>query len=114
MRNFVKKPYPISAASQIPSGVIGAFLLSRDGSNANYVGRSDEDLGSEIRKRAEALNAGYTHFFFEPADSPHDAFILECRWYHSYSFLENKEHPKPPHGMVLRCPFCRQILRGID
>jgi len=106
MQDFKRRSYPISIADQIPYGVIGAYILSRDGQSANYVGRSDRDLGSEIVKTANALNAGYTHFFFERTETPHEAYIQECKWFHSYSFVDNKEHPKPPEGRVARCPIC--------
>lgn len=106
MQNFKRRSYPISIADQIPYGVIGAYILSRDGQSANYVGRSDRDLGAEILKTAQALNAGYTHFFFERAETPQEAYIQECKWYHAYSFVENKEHPKPPTGVNMKCPIC--------
>ncbi|MDD5502975.1 MAG: hypothetical protein PHH26_05875, partial [Candidatus Thermoplasmatota archaeon] len=80
---FRRQAFPISDADKLPMGTVGAFILSRDGESANYVGRSDCDLGTDIAKTSESLNAGYTHFFFERAETPLEAYIQECKWYHS-------------------------------
>ena len=83
----------------------GSYILSRNGNNAHYVGRSDSDVGGRLKTWA-AGNNSYTHFWFEYADSPKAAFELECRWWHKYKPADNRMHPDRPDGSGWECPVC--------
>ena len=67
-----------------------------------YVGRSDRNLRRRIKNR------GYTYYIFIHCDTVHEAYGLECRFYHDYSPRDNKIHPAVPHGfnLVSPCPVC--------
>ncbi len=81
----------------------GAYILSRDGINVNYVGRSDNDLAGRLRSW---VDQGYSHFWFEYASSSLQAFNLECNWYHTYRNLDNTVHPARPANTSWQCPRC--------
>ena len=50
----MKGPFPISElASHVESNAVGAYILSRGGSTAHYVGRSDTDLRGRIRQSVD-------------------------------------------------------------
>lgn len=82
----------------------GAYVLSRDGKSAHYVGRADRDLGERLRSSAKEGN--YTHFWYECASSATAAYRLECRFYHEYSPSDNLIHPSSPNGILLFCEIC--------
>lgn len=89
--------------AHVKDGSIGAYILSRDGKIAHYVGRSEEDLRDRI-SRSASEGYGYKHFWFEYATSPVRAYYLECQWYHKYTPTDNSVHPAVPNGMNWRCP----------
>ena len=98
-------PYQISAVdSYVTRSSPGVYVLSRDGRTANYVGRSDTDIGARIKASASE-GYGYTYFWFENAESPRDAFNKECEYYHRYNPPDNKNHPAVPFGTNWRCPI---------
>lgn len=82
----------------------GVYVLSRDGKVAHYVGRSDIDVGARV-KQSSSEKAGYTHFWFEYAPSPKEAYDMECELYHKYSPPDNINHPAAPLGTNWRCPI---------
>lgn len=80
----------------------GAYILSRDGRTAHYVGRSDSDV-EDPTKRSATERYGYRYFWFEYASSPMKAYQLECEWYHKFSPSDNSTHPAVPRGANWRC-----------
>lgn len=83
----------------------GAYILSRDGKVAHYVGRSDVDLASRIKSSSKE-GKGYKYFWYEYTDSPIRAYYLECEWYHTYLPPDNNEiHPSPKPGTAWKCPI---------
>jgi hypothetical protein len=82
----------------------GAYVLSRDGQTAHYVGRADRDLGERLRSSAK--EGRYAHVWYEYAGSPSAAYRLECRYYHEYSPPDNLIHPSSPDGCFLLCDIC--------
>ena len=84
----------------------GVYVLSRNGTTAHYVGRSD----SNVRDRLLTyVGSGYRSFWYAYATSPRDAFYKECTLYHQFggsSSLDNKVHPQRPAGSAWHCPVC--------
>lgn len=81
----------------------GAYILSRDGKAAHYVGRSDTDLASRIKASAKQ-ELRYKYFWFEYTVSSMHAYYLECEWWHKYAPPDNDAHPAAPPGTSWRCP----------
>lgn len=69
---------------------------------SRVVGRADDDLRTALKTH---LTGPQKHFMFSYAMSPQDAFIKECRLFHSLAILHHA-HPTPPQGSGLRCPVC--------
>ncbi len=99
----MKGPLLISEVSNYVKVSPGAYILSRDGKVAHYVGRSDNDLLSRIKSSANE-GKGYKYFWFEYTTSPMQAYYLECEWYHKYNPPDNANHPARPPGTFWRCP----------
>lgn len=95
-------PIPVDQIPEVGPGP-GAYILSRDGKNAHYVGRSDTDLGWRLRQSV-AEGYGYRYFWFQYAPSPMQAYRLECNWYHEYGPSDNTVHPAVPPNANWRCP----------
>ena len=96
--------FPLSEVSlRVKALKIGAYIFSRDGKYAHYVGRSDDDLQDRIQRSSEE-GYGYKYFWFEYASSAMKAYKLECLWYHKYNPTDNSIHPAVPPGMNWRCP----------
>jgi hypothetical protein len=89
----------------------GAYILSRDGRSAHYVGRADVDLGERLRSSAKQGN--YTHFWYECASSRTAAYWLECRFYHQYNPSDNLIHPSAPSGSSLTCEICSLLQMAL-
>jgi len=101
---LIKGRFPIDDVDRFVTLIsAGAYILSRDGRTAHYVGRSDSDVGDRI-KRSAAEGYGYRYFWFEYASSPMRAYQLECEWYHKFSPSDNSTHPAVPRGANWRCP----------
>ena len=60
----------------------GAFILSRNGRSADYVGSSAHDLADAVRRAAH--NGEYKYFWFSYTGSADQALDLERNWYHRY------------------------------
>ena len=100
----MKGPYSLSNVDVYVTRISpGAYILSRDGRVANYVGRSDTDVASRINSSAKERTE-YTHFWFEYSTTPMQAYYLECEWYHKYSPIANINHPAAPPETHWRCP----------
>ena len=82
----------------------GAYILSRDGKHAHYVGRSDVDIRSRIKQSIQEQNCSF--FWIEYTTSPRDAYRLECEWWHKFGTPPpgNVNHPPVPAGTSWRCP----------
>lgn len=90
---------------------IGAYILTKNGRTAHYVGRSDDNLRERIKTSSHerrSVNSPYTHFWFAYALSPDTAYRLECEWYHKYGPTDNMVHPACPAGRYIPCPVCGQ------
>jgi len=88
-----------------PANSLGAYILSKDGKVAHYVGRSDSDLANRLGQHASDYQ-NYTHFWFETVGSPKAAFELECQWWHKYKPDDNDNHPDQPNNINCQCPVC--------
>ncbi len=84
----------------------GVYLLSNDGEVPCEVGRSDENLLKELKKRTEVIrgvDSQFAYFWFKYCDSPDEAFRLHCELWHR--FFHNGNHPQS-NGKNRRCPIC--------
>jgi hypothetical protein len=98
----VQGPFQIQRASEV-SDAPGAYILSRDGRNAHYIGRSDSHLGPRLIQSIRE-GFGYKFFWIQYATSAQQAFKLECDFYHRFSPPDNDIHPAVPFGAFWRCP----------
>ena len=97
-------PYPLNfVSSVVQPHTVGVYILSRDGRQAEYTGRSDSDLASRIWHSA-SVGSGYRHFWFDYASSPRQAYQYECTLFHHYRPPDNTIHPAIPAGTWWRCP----------
>lgn len=69
----------------------GAFILSRNGRLADYVGVSPDDVATAIRHHAR--EAGYRYFWFTSVNTPGEASTLGHTWYHRYHPTDNALSP---------------------
>ena len=99
-------PYALSRATilqMVSKTSPGAYVLSRSGNTAHYVGRSDVNLRDRL---LDYVNSTYQKFWFAYATSPRDAFEKECELFHDFNPLDNRIHPQRPVGCGWRCPRC--------
>jgi hypothetical protein len=93
---------------QSPGNYILGYSNSQNTFIEQYVGRSDLDVGIELKARLSSLK--YKKFKFSYADSPKAAFEKDCRYYHEFGgsgYLQNERHPERPDGMCWNCPVCK-------
>ena len=97
---------------EIPIGVVGNYLLSeglRSTENrlvVTYVGRS-MDLNRRLKEHL-ADKEQYVWFWYMPAESEYEAYLQECRDYHTYGAvhaLNNSIHPARVNHEN-GCPVC--------
>ena len=99
----MKGPFTLrNLLDAVEAGSTGAYVLSRGGRYAHYVGRSDSDLRSRIA--ASAREGQYTHFWFNYESPPMKCYHRECQWWHKYNPPDNSVHPAVPAGTFWRCP----------
>lgn len=101
-------PYTLDKATidkTITQASPGAYILSTDGKNAHYVGRSDSDVNGRLKWWVDNSQK-YSRFWFEYASFSMAAFDLECRWWHKYMPIDNKMHPDRPANSNWQCPVC--------
>jgi len=101
-------PYNLNSdtISQVVTRVLaGAYILSRDGKIAHYVGRSDDDVARRLKWWANNTRK-YSYFWYEYSSSPKAAFELECTWWHKYNPTDNQSHPDRPEDSNYQCPVC--------
>jgi hypothetical protein len=74
----------------------GVYILSRDGMNAHYIGRSDSDLQQRL-KSFSGEGHGYNYFWFHYAATSWKAYQSELYWYrHFWPYLDNSIEPEVP------------------
>jgi hypothetical protein len=97
-------PFTLSMVYRfVESETIGVYILSRNGRDAHYVGRSDSDLAGRIVQSSNQ-GRGYTSFWFDYASSAMQAYKYECELYHKYNPPDNSVHPAVPPLANWRCP----------
>jgi len=100
----LRGPYLLSEVSlRVQPASMGVYVLSRNGTEKSYVGRSDSDLQQRISNSASQGN--YVAFWFDYASSPMDAYKYECELYHEYDPPDNDVHPAVPPNANWRCPI---------
>lgn len=77
----------------------GAFILSKDGKSADFVGKSGDDVGAELGR---FTRSPYRYFWFDYAASANDAARLEQAWRHRYKPTDNGPSPRA-HADHWRC-----------
>jgi hypothetical protein len=101
---FLAKPSTMRAL--IPESVVGTYLLL-NGSQPVYVGRSDTCLRTRLSKHP--LLDVASHVVWEPFQTPRQAYLTECAWYHELidrGVAINQIHPAVPAYSLYVCPFC--------
>lgn len=75
-----------------------------------YVGRSDSDLNGRLKthisEKSLMTDRYYLVFKFIYANSPKNAYEMECSLWHKEKPLDNKIHPNKPEGTTYPCPIC--------
>lgn len=79
----------------------GAFILSRDGTSADFVGASPDDLAAAIGHIARP--SGYRSFWFSYTASAEEAYELENSWYHRYRPSDNQSPPSRGQRVSWQC-----------
>ncbi|MEW6543681.1 MAG: hypothetical protein AB1411_08720 [Nitrospirota bacterium] len=79
----------------------GAFILSRNGRSADFVGASTTDVANALRQYGS--QSGYRYFWFAYSNSPEEAVQLELTWYHRYHPADNAVPPARNHGADWHC-----------
>lgn len=96
---------------------IGAFILSRDGKSADFVGHSADDLAHTIGRTRTGTD--YRYFWFAYVRSRKQAADLARYWQHRYRPADN---PPPPEGTarsswrctVAGCTACALAPRSCE
>ena len=78
-----------------------AFILSRNGTSADFVGSSRDDVADAIRRTAR--DSEYRYFWFAMTSTFEQAYELEHGWYHRYRPSDNTTSPVPYPGLDWRC-----------
>jgi hypothetical protein len=89
----------------VPPRMLGVFGLSNEKGSPAMIKRAEKNACDEIK----TYWPDYKYFWFELASSPHDAYTIECQFYHTK--LEGKNgnpHPKMPPATGWHCPICSQ------
>ena len=85
----------------INSNSAGAFILSRNGRSADYVGASANDLIGTLGRFAR--QSDYRYFWFVESGSGREAAEIEQTWLHRYRPSDNPSPSSAPHGTRWRC-----------
>lgn len=80
----------------------GVYIFKNNGWDA-YVGRSDTNVMSRVRKSYRAAKYDRTVEVM-PATSARAAYLLECKLFHELHPTDNDVHPAVPRGQHWRCP----------
>ena len=79
----------------------GAFILSRNGRSADYVGSGCQDLADAVRKAAQ--KGEYKYFWFSYTGSADQALALEHTWHHRYGPADNASKSGRTAAIDWRC-----------
>ncbi len=79
----------------------GAFILSRNGRSADFVGGSGEDVAAELQRFAG--RSGYRYFWYAATSSAEEAAQLEHAWFHRYHPADNVAPPSRSYGTDWQC-----------
>jgi hypothetical protein len=94
--------------SAIRTKTAGFYVLGTLGDNkvmsVSYVGRSDDDLATKLKRHA----GNYAAFAFALAASPLLAYQGECKLYHALKPSKNVLHPIRKPAPEWACPVCGQ------
>ncbi|MEO0114051.1 MAG: hypothetical protein ABIK93_01070 [candidate division WOR-3 bacterium] len=87
----------------------GVYLLSNDGEVVLDIGRSDIDVGQELKalvNTPRGIDSKYAYFWFSYANNPFEAFNLHCKLWHRFRRSNGNfdTHPRPPQGENWPCP----------
>ena len=90
----------------------GAFILSKKGRAADFVGASASDVAEALTRFMS--QSGYRYFWFAYAGSADQAAQLEHLWYHRYHPTDNPYPPTHSAGANWRCttPGCATCALG--
>jgi hypothetical protein len=107
MAMALKGPYSLALADiMVNASKKGVYILSRDGMNAHYIGRSDIDLQQRLKSFA-GEGHGYNFFWFHYATTSWKAYQSELYWYrHFWPYLDNSMEPAAPSN-IQRSPSRR-------
>lgn len=108
---WVEGPYPLThstIAAKVISGVPGMYILAPVLNNqALRVGRSDTNTNGRLK--AYLGNYSYGQFWFLYAQSPDEAYQMECKAYHELRPPHNIIHPDAPTGSFVTCHVCTSL-----
>lgn len=79
----------------------GAFILSKNGRSADYVGATPTDLVGTVGRFAR--QSEYRYFWFVEARSADEAAEFEQAWLHRYRPTDNASRSAAPRGSGWRC-----------
>jgi hypothetical protein len=103
-------PFPLvnTAISVMPNapGIYCLGSVERGGKfGAYFVGRSDADIASQLRRHI----GNYRAYTYVLAETPFDAFQMECEIYHMLNPPDNAAHPARPSATEWTCPGCSKF-----
>jgi hypothetical protein len=79
----------------------GAFILSRNGRSADFVGGSGEDVADAIQQFAG--RSDYRYFWFAYASTVNEVAQIGHAWFHRYHPTDNSSPPAGPDGSDWHC-----------
>jgi hypothetical protein len=79
----------------------GAFILSRNGRSADYVGATERDLNGTLGRFAR--QSDYRYFWVVETRSAAEASEVEQAWLHRFHPPDNPSHSSGPRGTGWRC-----------
>jgi hypothetical protein len=79
----------------------GAFILSRNGRSADYVGATERDLIGTLGRFAR--QSDYRYFWVIETRSAREAAEIEQAWLHRYRPSDNPSRPSASRGTGWRC-----------
>lgn len=91
---------------EFPQKTAGAYVIGtrtpEQVMRVPYAGRSDDDIASRLRTHV----GNYDAFSYVRADSPKQAYELQCEIYHELKPSKNTQHPYKPTGVECACSVC--------
>ena len=85
----------------------GTYVLGNAENRALFIGRADVSLQMQLQMHwlpnPPPGTVVVQKFWYQKTANSHEAYVLECQWYHEYSPTHNAGHPKHPHGICLLC-----------